>query len=210
MPLELRQVTSAKEVPEIIEGWIKNEVHLHQPLLAVDSGKDESSHKDRVDDLSRRQWYRHSTTPGSAWRKVVDTALDDKVVTSSRWSIHTEPASCIAEQPARAYRLPPGPERRFCEAIFANFSAVHDDLTRKSPHVRKSSLTVDGVATELDILDLVTNYTMEEHRRRGANTLMIEWGTKKADELGLETWLEATALGSMIYARACFRLLAHG
>lgn len=28
---------------------------------------------------------------------------------------------------------------------------------------------------------------------------MMEWGTREADELGLETWLEATALGSMLY-----------
>lgn len=51
---------------------------------------------------------------------------------------------------------------------------------------------------------LRTNYTLAEHRRRGANTLMMEWGTRKADELGLETWLEASPLGSMIYTRHGF------
>lgn len=84
MPLELRQVTSANEVPEIVEGWIKNEAHLTQTLQSVDWGTDESSHKDRVEDLSARQWFRHSTTPGSVWLKVVDTDLGDKVVAASR------------------------------------------------------------------------------------------------------------------------------
>ena len=36
---------------------------------------------------------------------------------------------------------------------------------------------------------------------------MVEWGTKKADELGLETWLEATALGSTIYTKHSFELV---
>ena len=58
-----------------------------------------------------------------------------------------------------------------------------------------------------DVIDLATNFTLAEHRRRGANTLMMEWGTKKADELGLETFLEATPLGSMIYARHGFHYL---
>ena len=61
--------------------------------------------------------------------------------------------------------------------------------------------------TELNIPDLTSNYTVAEHRRRGANSLMMEWGTRKADELGLETWLEATPLGSMIYAKYGFGFL---
>ena len=36
---------------------------------------------------------------------------------------------------------------------------------------------------------------------------MIEWGTRKADELGLETWLDATPLGSMIYTKYGFSFL---
>lgn len=51
---------------------------------------------------------------------------------------------------------------------------------------------------------LNTNYTVAEQRRRGANTLMMDWGTRKADELGLETWLEATPLGSMLYDKHGF------
>lgn len=37
--------------------------------------------------------------------------------------------------------------------------------------------------------------------------MMMEWGTRKADELGLESWVEATPLGSMIYARHGFGFL---
>ena len=143
MPLELCHVTSANEVPEIVEGWMKNEAHLNQPLLSVNWGTDESSRQDRVEDLSARQWFRHSTTPGSVWLKVVDTDLSDKVVAASRWIIRSGTASSEAERPARAYWLPLGPERKFCEEIRNNFSAVRNGPTRQKPHVRKSIARVD-------------------------------------------------------------------
>jgi hypothetical protein len=84
-------------------------------------------------------------------------------------------------------------------------ATVRPDKSRMS--VSLSIARFDRMETKLDTPDLATNYTLAEHRRRGANTLMIEWGTRKADELGLETWLEATPLGSMIYARHGFGFL---
>lgn len=52
-----------------------------------------------------------------------------------------------------------------------------------------------------------TNYTVAEHRRRGPNTLMMEWSTRQADELGLEIWLEKNLLGSILYVKHGFGLL---
>ena len=36
---------------------------------------------------------------------------------------------------------------------------------------------------------------------------MMEWGTKKADELGLEIFIEASPLGSQLYTKHGFRVL---
>ena len=206
MPLELRQVTSASEVPEIIEGWMKHECHLTPTLNAVNWGDDESSFQDQVQDLTTRRWFTHVTVAGSVWLKVVDTDLGDKVVAASQWVIYTNGVSTRAAPPARLYWLPPGPERSFNEGVRNSMAAVRTGPTRHTPHVRKSVPKLDVVDTKLVESDLMSNYTVAEHRRRGANTLMIEWGTKKADELGLETWLEATPLGSMIYTKNGFRL----
>ena len=38
-----------------------------------------------------------------------------------------------------------------------------------------------------------------EHRRRGAASLLVGWGTKKADELGIEAFVEATDDGKPCY-----------
>jgi GNAT superfamily N-acetyltransferase len=38
-----------------------------------------------------------------------------------------------------------------------------------------------------------------EHRRRGAASMLIDWGTRKADELGIEAFVEATDDGKPCY-----------
>lgn len=44
-------------------------------------------------------------------------------------------------------------------------------------------------------------FTHPDHRRKGAGDLAMEWGLKKADELGLEMWLDASPLGLPLYKR---------
>jgi GNAT superfamily N-acetyltransferase len=40
-----------------------------------------------------------------------------------------------------------------------------------------------------------------EHRRRGAAKLLMEWGIKKADELGVETCVESVPFAAPMYER---------
>lgn len=40
-----------------------------------------------------------------------------------------------------------------------------------------------------------------DHRRRGAGHLLVEWGTKKADEMGVEMFVESTEDGKPLYDR---------
>ena len=147
MPLELRQVTSATEVPEIVRGWIGNEALWTRPLESVDWETSGDFHKDRIEDLSARHWFRHSITPGSVWLKVVDTDVEDKVIAASRWIIHTNAALKGPAWPTGAYWLAPGPERTFYEAIRSNFAAVRNDPVRQS-HVRKLSARFNSTATD--------------------------------------------------------------
>jgi GNAT superfamily N-acetyltransferase len=40
---------------------------------------------------------------------------------------------------------------------------------------------------------------------RGAGGMLVEWGTKKADELGLPAYLESSPKGHRVYQRYGFR-----
>ncbi len=54
---------------------------------------------------------------------------------------------------------------------------------------------------------LNNSFTHPAHRRHGAGKLLMEWGIRKADELGLETYIEASPLGSTLYRKHGFRIV---
>jgi WD repeat-containing protein 48 len=48
--------------------------------------------------------------------------------------------------------------------------------------------------------------THPDHRGRGAASLLLDWGTKKADEEGLIAYLDATGVGKGLYEKAGFEV----
>jgi GNAT superfamily N-acetyltransferase len=49
-------------------------------------------------------------------------------------------------------------------------------------------------------------FTHPKHRRRGVGRLLMEWGIKKADELGLPSYIEATDIGLKLYEANGFKV----
>ncbi|KZZ90681.1 Acyl-CoA N-acyltransferase [Ascosphaera apis ARSEF 7405] len=47
-------------------------------------------------------------------------------------------------------------------------------------------------------------FTASEHRRKGVASKYLQWGVDKADELGLESYLEASTLGAPAYRKFGF------
>lgn len=51
---------------------------------------------------------------------------------------------------------------------------------------------------------LDTLVTLPQHERRGAGSMLVRWGCEKADEAGVEAYLEASPMGAPMYARHGF------
>ncbi|KAF9696331.1 hypothetical protein EKO04_005728 [Ascochyta lentis] len=51
---------------------------------------------------------------------------------------------------------------------------------------------------------LDTLVTLPSHERRGAGSMLVRWGTERADEAGVEAYLEASPMGAPMYARHGF------
>jgi GNAT superfamily N-acetyltransferase len=68
--------------------------------------------------------------------------------------------------------------------------------------------------------NLLTNYTLPKdlqilvttpaHRRRGAASQLIEWGTQRADERGLKSVLMASEAGLGAYLKHGFKVVPYG
>jgi predicted N-acetyltransferase YhbS len=53
-------------------------------------------------------------------------------------------------------------------------------------------------------IELNMCFTIPAYRRRGVGSMVMEWGVKKADELGIEGFLEASELGDHLYTKFGF------
>lgn len=51
---------------------------------------------------------------------------------------------------------------------------------------------------------LDTLVTLPNHERRGAGSMLVRWGTERADEAGVEAYLEASPMGAPMYAKHGF------
>jgi GNAT superfamily N-acetyltransferase len=55
--------------------------------------------------------------------------------------------------------------------------------------------------------DLNILYTHPDYRRQGVADLMLAWGKRKADEMGVEMWLDATEYGVPVYRKHGFTVV---
>ncbi|KAI9880639.1 MAG: hypothetical protein M1830_001643 [Pleopsidium flavum] len=194
MPLELHEVTSASEFPEIMACYwaaSRNPRSKFTPLFApvLDSGP--TSSDDALKGFMARSWFAHSLDPSSHWIKVVDPDQDNKVIAAAKWMIYPKDpfAKGIPPTPS-AFWWPDGEGRRYVNMVFENITKLR---VRRQPHAL-----------------LHGSMTHPDHRRRGAGNLLMDWGTRKADELGLESFIEASDMGRWLYVHHEFRIMGEG
>ncbi|KAF3057435.1 Acyl-CoA N-acyltransferases (Nat) [Daldinia childiae] len=135
-----------------------------------------------------RQLVWHKIQPGSHWVYVTDESTGE-VIGGTRYIIY-ETNPYAVEQPARkASWLPEGPLRQVGDHLLACLGK-HRPVLMNKPHILISLCFVHSA-----------------HRKRGAASLMLEWGTQKADELGLESFVESTEMARRTYEKQGFYVI---
>ncbi|KAI1416838.1 acyl-CoA N-acyltransferase [Hypoxylon sp. FL1857] len=131
-------------------------------------------------------WHRHD--PSSHWLYVTDEETGD-VVGGIQWNLY-ETNPYAKEQPAlTAYWFPEGPMRQVGDQLLLGLT------TRRPRYMSKPHLLISYC------------FVHSAHRNRGVASLMLKWGTDKADELGLEAFVESTDIGRKAYEKAGFKVI---
>ncbi|KAF2877787.1 hypothetical protein BDV95DRAFT_480223 [Massariosphaeria phaeospora] len=137
------------------------------------------------------------TNDGILYLKCVDSTPNPNPDTSSPPS----PPLIIAgarwrSVPASSPTLPiPPPYPESDPALFRHFYALFNDA--KTTHL-------GGCA----YFALDTLVTLAGHQRRGAGGRLVEWGVRRADEAGVQCWVEASPMGEGLYKRWGFERVA--
>ncbi|KAF2797597.1 hypothetical protein K505DRAFT_322482 [Melanomma pulvis-pyrius CBS 109.77] len=207
MPLVLRPITTADTL-----SWtrIRAKAYLGPTHELIHSGpisefsilKVAEGRKSEVGKPNHWQW------------KVVDTDLepspddpDDnggQTIAIAVWSRHNadptrqnspiEPTSLPAEKPESAEEegpfIPPEIRLEVLDALFTPLRKAQSEIMGDRPYFMLNSFA-----------------THPDHHRKGAGTMLLNWGLKKADEEGLVTYLDTTTLARPIYEKHGFTVV---
>ncbi|KAL8720359.1 MAG: hypothetical protein Q9181_007923 [Wetmoreana brouardii] len=194
MPLSLHPVISDSEFDKLIDcEWASYETP-HNPAWKFFYPIWGPTPEDRlaaIEESKRRQLQLHHTRPSSHWVKVIN---DDTgaVVGAALWLVfETNPYEHPPEEKATCFWWPEGPKRQMADEIMRQVMGPRVERMSK-PHLFPNAKLIDLC------------FVHPSHPRRGAGRLLVEWGVKKADEMGLEAFVESTLAGKPLYESCGF------
>ncbi|EEP79695.1 predicted protein [Uncinocarpus reesii 1704] len=124
--------------------------------------------------------------PESTWIKVVDEDAAGKLVGAARWMVYDRNPHNDGEADVADWWPEGSLGREYATKLFAQLDAPRAKMARR-PH-----------------LFLNIAFTLPEYRGHGVGRMLVEWGTQKADSLGVECWLDASPHGQPVYEKQGF------
>jgi len=187
MPFKLSEVTPT-DFPELIScEWISYETpsqtffRLFCPII----GDSPTAREESLKESTTRQLEWHESDPTSYWHKVVDIDTGE-IIAAALWKICPTNPFEHEDDHSEAYWFPEGGQRDFVTKCLELFDAPRKRMGSR-PQV---------------YLNII--YTHPDYRRQGAADMIMEWGIKKAAEMGVEMWLDATIYGIPLYEKHGF------
>ncbi|KAJ5174799.1 uncharacterized protein N7482_000676 [Penicillium canariense] len=202
MPFTLKDV-AVEELPEIIaaeryafETPLQPIFRLYCPVLDDDRAKaiadSAAKEQDRVknpDPNIERTWIKAVASEGS---EGSEASAQFAFVGAAEWIFVTEESSSVeAAVESLAKRHPEGGARLFASQCFQVLRETED---------RNRTLT----SGTRPYASLGSFFTLPEYRQRGIGHLLMQWGLQKADEKGIDTWIEAAPPAVPFYQRHGF------
>ncbi|MCJ1312464.1 hypothetical protein MMC25_006138 [Agyrium rufum] len=226
MPFHLIPVTTATSFPPLIRTLYAAQddppvgaLKLFTPIL----GDGPTAREDSIQMTTGRMWFSHSCDPRSTWMSVVDDESRE-LVAAAKWSVVEPPtssswSSSSSKAASSGVVAPPirsgNGKGNGNEAVDGPKSEAQQKPKPKAPfdpfwlpagsEMRRYAQMVLAMTATLRTgregkhLALQIMFTHPAYRRKGAGTMLMKWGTELADELGLESWVQATPLGKALY-----------
>ncbi|KAI9756787.1 MAG: hypothetical protein M4579_003704 [Chaenotheca gracillima] len=186
MPIEIQEAVDA-DIYRIMEFQYDAFIDPHEPFYDVlfPGGKTPAALTDHTERTLK--WWHED--PSATFLKAVDTETGE-IVGAAKWLVvPTYDAAAEAKkphEPMKADWLQDEDDRAFAEYIM---DQIHTKRGRR----------ITGPHCLLDIL-----FTDPKHHRRGAGTKLVQWGTSRADEMGVEAFVESTPYGKHLYEQNGF------
>jgi len=205
MPFDASQVSADDDFDELVRvEWASYEqpycrlIRLFFPIF----GDGPEARAAALKESTERQLRWHRGDPTSHWIKAVDSETG-KIAGAACWHIYeTNPYGVQSEEECTWY--PKGESRKMANSLMGQFLTPRMKYMTK-PHIcmiatcRDVYFTLFTLADKLRYLVLDICFVHPHYRRLGVGRLLMAWGIKKADELGFESYIDATEAGIPLY-----------
>ncbi|KAK4985885.1 hypothetical protein LTR50_005674 [Elasticomyces elasticus] len=158
------------------------------PLFTADYRPDAALEEAALKETIERFISWHRSDPTSHWLKVIDEE-SGSVLGGGRWALYKTGNPYDGHGEMEASWWPDGEPRQLATTLLNQF------LATSAKHMNKPHAF-------LNIL-----FTHPEYRRQGVGSLIMNWGLERADELGLDTFIEATKEGKPCYESFGFKVV---
>ncbi|KAL9622197.1 MAG: hypothetical protein Q9160_003380 [Pyrenula sp. 1 TL-2023] len=182
MSFQLSEVTATSDFEELIKvEWEAYEnpfaplIRLFFPIFGNSLGARKAS----LQESTNRQVHWHETDPSSHWLRVTDSTTGN-IVGAADWNLfEANPYATESDEECTWFKE--GEDREVANLLMGQFMTPRVTYMAK-PHVFLNICLVHP-----------------QYRRRGIGSMMVKWGLEKADERGVETYIDAFAEGLPLY-----------
>ncbi|KAF3020623.1 hypothetical protein E8E14_011680 [Neopestalotiopsis sp. 37M] len=187
MALKLQDIDPEVDFPAIAKCLAEAYEDPPQPFLhiwfPIDASSDEAREASIQEGAERLKLW-HTYDPSSRWHKVVD-AETGRIAGGAAWNVfETNPFAEPHDMEVSWF--PNDSSRRYAEQAIESHGRPRY-IAGQRPH-----------------LYLFNVFVHPDYRRRGIGQQVMDWGVKKADEMGLDFFLDATAMGRPLYEKNGF------
>jgi GNAT superfamily N-acetyltransferase len=135
--------------------------------------------------------------------KAVDEETGE-IIAFAKWHIYTTPEAAAAAE--KVLFFGPGTNQDACYALFGGMAKKKKELLGNKPHICMflSAADISHFTTyihRLTTTDLHLLHTDPKHQRRGAASLLVQSGLRRADELNLPVYLESSPVAHAFYQK---------
>ncbi|KAI0151791.1 hypothetical protein GGR57DRAFT_492808 [Xylariaceae sp. FL1272] len=187
MPLVLEDIDPEKDFPSIARCMFESYEDPPQPCIQLwfpIHGNDDDSRERAIEDAAKQLKQSNANDPTSYWQKIVDDE-SGRIAGGALWSIF-EQNPFTNYEPRQAPWFPDDGSRAYAETAL-RIHVTPRLLCSQRPHIY-----------------LFIIFTHPDYRRRGVGRQFMEWGAKKADEMDLDTFLDASEMGKPLYEATGF------
>ncbi|KAF7937061.1 hypothetical protein BELL_0092g00120 [Botrytis elliptica] len=189
--LQRLEFESEAEFKEMMKAcWEAFENPFNSYLRIVYYLKDSSpQERERSIQIATESAIRHHAqrSPNSYWMKIIEPT-HGKLIGAANWIYFEGIADTVNNaDPVVALWWPEGIGREYANNFIRQIEAHKYYLHCNRPYL---------------LLNIA--FTIPEFRRKGAMKLVMDWGVERADELGVDAYVEATETGRLLYEKYGF------